>query len=181
MNKKYQETEFSVGWGIENAVEHLLMFKKAGILMCGSFNGRMLYSDTVTMDSAYLEITGKTKQEFDKAQEERRETYIREEKEFQDHIPQLCKDFMLRGREVLTEDKWKYWDEIVPIRLKDLYHGMELGNTLDIILSLNEGDFDKAKEKFNEQGHSGMSASLVFVMVEEFSDKGKEFRKFMSK
>ena len=61
MEKKYREIEFLCGWNIERAVIELLEYKEKGELVCGEFNGHMLYSDTVTMDSAYLEITGKNK------------------------------------------------------------------------------------------------------------------------
>ena len=73
MEKNYREIEFLCGWDIKRAVIELLEYKEKGELVCGEFNGHMLYSDTVTMDSAYLEITGKTKADFDKEQEEWRE------------------------------------------------------------------------------------------------------------
>ena len=82
--------------------------------------------------------------------------------------------------EVLTKDKWEYWDEIVLIRLGDLYHGMELGCCLDIVKILNNnGTLDEAKEKIESQGHSGMSYGLVRAMVKEFSSRGTEFADYV--
>src|SRR5690606_12777545 len=120
MSKRYLENEF---WGntIEDAVNKLLEYREKGQLACGEFNGVTLYSDTVTMDGAYKDITGKTKAEFDNAQQEWRNDYKRKEKEHKDRIPELTKVWMDKGREILTEDKWEYWDQIVPIRLNDLY------------------------------------------------------------
>lgn len=176
MNKNYEEIDFSIGSTIEHAVNNLLRYKANGILACGKFNGTMLYSDTVTMDGAYKEITGKTKGEFDKAQQEWREDYDRREKEHQDSIPSLSEEWKKKGREILSEDKWEYWDKIVPIRLGDLYHGMELGNCLDIIKILkNNGSLEEAKTMIENQGHSGMSFGLVCSMVREFCDRGQEF------
>jgi len=80
MNKQYKKIEFCVGSNIESAVKELLNYKEKGILVCGDFNGTTLYSDTVTLDGAYKEITGKTKTEFDKSQQEWRERYDKEEK-----------------------------------------------------------------------------------------------------
>lgn len=57
-----KKIEFSLGSTIEQAVNELL---NHGELVYGKFNGVTLYSDTVTMDDAYKEITGKTKAEFD--------------------------------------------------------------------------------------------------------------------
>ena len=84
------------------------------------------------------------------------------------------------GHKVLSEDKWSLWDEIVPIRLSDLYEGMELGQCLDIVKVLKTGDFTKAKETMENQGHSGMSWGLMKAMIKEFSDVGEEFVKTLS-
>jgi hypothetical protein len=179
VNKRYVEIEF-LGNTLEDAVNKLLDYKVTGKLVCGEFNGTMLYSDTVTMDDAYKSITGKTKTEFDKAQQEWRDDLERREKEHKEKIPELSKVWMEKGREILTEDKWEFWDEIVPIRLADLYQGMELGACLDLVGILNSnGTLDEAKEMIENQGHSGMSFGLVCSMVREFSERGNEFVEYI--
>ena len=179
MEKNYDEIDFSCGSTIERAVNELLMHKAKGKLVCGTFNGTMLYSDTVTMDGAYKQITGKTKAEFDKAQEDWREDYKRREKEYQDSVPSLVDEWVMKGKEILTADKWDYWKEIVPIRLRDLYHGMELGCCLDIVKILNSnGALDEAKAEINKQDHSGMLYGLVRGMVKEFCNRGNEFYEY---
>lgn len=164
-------------WGnLETVVNKLLNYKNKGILVYTDFNETRLYSDTVTMDNAYLKVTGKTKAEFDKAQQDWRDNYEREEREFKAQIPQLAEEWKKKGREILTEDKWNYWDEIVPVRLGDLYHGMELGNCLDIVKILNnDGSLEEAKQEMQKQGHSGMSWGLVRLMVKEFCERGEDF------
>lgn len=176
MSKNYKEINFGAVSCVEDAVNDLLIYKEKGMLACGSFNGIVLYSDTVTMDNAYSEITGKTKGDFDKGQQEWKENYNKEEREHKERIPRLSKAYTKIGREVLTEDKWEYWDKIVPIRLGDLYHGMELGNCLDIVKILNNnGTLDEAKKEIEKQNHSGMSYGLVCNMVKEFCSRGLEF------
>ncbi len=162
-------------------------YKEKGELVCGKFNDHMLYSDTVTMDSAYLEITGKTKTDFDKEQEEWREKLRVEselaEKAARENIP----NWIERGHKLLSEDKWEEWDKIVPVRASDLYHGMELDNTLQIqkilemIIVNSEESFEKAKKCMEEQGHSGMSWSLVCAMIKEFCVHGEEFVMWLNK
>lgn len=179
MSKQYREIAF---WGdnIESAVNKLLGYKEKGAHVFGEFNGVTLYSDTVTMDGAYQAIIGKTKSEFDESQRKWREDHERREKEFKESIPALSEDWKLKGREVLTEDKWEYWERIVPIRLNDLYHGMELGCCLDIVKILNDGgSLDEAKKTIEDQNHSGMSFGLVCSMVREFSDRGQEFVQYV--
>ena len=105
--------------------------------------------------------------------------YEKEEQKYKEEIPSLSKEWMRKGREILIKDKWEYWDKIVPIRLGDLYHGMELGCCLDIVKILNNnGTFDEAKKELEDQNHSGMSYSLVCVMVKEFCDRGNDFYKY---
>lgn len=176
MNKYYQKIEFNWGGNIESAVRELLNYKEKGILACGEFNGVTLYSDTVTLDGAYKEITGKTKDEHDEYERKWREEYYRKEQEHKEQIPELTKTWTEKGREVLSEDKWSLWNEIVPIRLSDLYRGMELGCCLDIVKILNNGGtLDEAKAEIDNQNHSGMSFGLVCSMVKELSDRGEEF------
>jgi len=179
MEKDYKEVNF-VGGTIERAVNSLQRYQKEGQLVSTNFNGTILYSDTVTMDRAYKAITGKTKDESDKAQQQWREEYDLKEKEHQDSIPILAEEWKKRGREILTENRWEYWDKVVPIRLGDLYHGIELGCCLDIVEILNSnGTLNKAKEKIKSQNHSGMSYNLVCLMVREFCDKGQEFTDYV--
>lgn len=181
MTKEYEEIGFFIGNTVEHAVNELLSYKEDGKLVCGKFNGVMLYSDTVTMDSAYQTITGKTKAEFDKSQQEWKENYDREQKEHEDKIPELTKVWIERGREILSEDRWGHWDKLVPLRLNDMYRGMELGDSLDIVRILNSnGTFDEAKEKIGSQNHTGRSFSLVCAIVNEVSDRGNEFVTYLN-
>lgn len=178
MDKNYKE----IGWvgNIEQAVNELLEYKSNGKLAYCNFNGVNLYSDTVTIDGAYKQITGKTKAERDKEHEEWVIKYNEKENEHKKMIPELSIQWIKRGKEVLTEDKWDYWTEIVPIRLGDLYHGMELGCCLDIVEILNAGEpLEVAKKKIEGQSHSGMSFSLVCAMVGEFCVRGKEFMDYV--
>jgi hypothetical protein len=173
MKKNYREIEFSAGQSIESAVKELKEHKD---LVCGSFNGKMLYSDIDDMDSAFKKITGKTKAEFDEAERKRREEYEAENKRHEEAIPELTKEWIAKGKNILDEKYLELWNKIVPIRLRDLYKGFELGASLDIIKELNNDcELDKAKGIIEEQGHSGMSFGLVCSMIKELCDRGDEF------
>ena len=180
MKKEYKKADY-IGNDIDTVVKNLLIAKEKGELISTDFNGHMLYSDTVTLDGAYKEITGKTKAEFDKAQKEWRDEYERKEQEHKSRIPDLSEEWKQKGREILSEDRWEYWDKIVPIRLGDLYHGMELGCCLAIAKILNtNGTLEDAKKEIESQGHSGMSWGLVCSMVKTFCDRGQEFVNFVN-
>jgi hypothetical protein len=176
MDKNYKQIDFRAGSSIEQAVDQLIDCNSSGISAFGDFNNVLLYSDTVTMDGAYMAITGYSKADFDKLQQKQADDYKKSRIEHEDKIPELTELWIQRGKEILTEDRWPRWAEIVPIRLGDLYQGMELECCLDIVKILNsKGTLDEAKAKIHDQGHSGMSFGLVCSMVKVFADRGAEF------
>ena len=170
--RKYKKIEFRLG-NIESAVEEL---KSYNDLVCGLFNDEMLYSDIDDIDSAYLKITGKTKAEIDEAESIRNKEYEEEKRKHREAIPELTKEWIEKGNTHLDEKYRELWAKCVPIRLSDLYKGMELGSCLEIIEQLNNGKpVEEVKPLIENQGHSGTSFSLVCSMVESFCDRGQEF------
>lgn len=172
MEKTYKEIEFGFG-NIESAVEELKNHKE---LVCGSFNGQMLYSDVDDLDSAYKKIVGKTKAEFDADRKAENDKYKEDQQKHKEAIPELTKEWIEKGKAILDEKYLELWNKCVPIRLGDLYQGMELGNCLEIVEQLNKGEeLEKVKPLIDNQGHSGMSFGLVCSMINSFCDRGKEF------
>lgn len=145
----------------------------------GVFNGHDIYS-TDTLDEAYKKVTGMSKAEHEKKLQEIRDEHERKEKEFQERIPELTKKYRDEARGVILESEYDFWDKIVPIRLSDLYKGMELGCTLDLcrIMRNEKLAYDKrlrrAYDTFMKQGHSGMSAGLVASMLRRFCPDGND-------
>ena len=171
--KKHKKIEFSPGENIESAVKELMSHNE---LVCGSFNGQMLYSDIDTVDSAYQKIIGKTKAEYDTEAKAQNDRYEDDRQKHKESIPDLTKEWIEKGNTILDEKYRETWAKCVPIRLDDLYQGMELKCCLDIVIELNNGcTLDEAKAIIESQGHSGMSFGLVCSMVKSFCDRGNEF------
>lgn len=171
--KNYRQIKFLIGNTIETAINELKEHKD---LVCGSFNGQMLYSDIDDMDSAYKKITGMTKSEFDEKANAQMDKYKEEERKHKESIPELTKEWIEKGKSILDEKYIELWNKCVPIRLSDMYRGFELGACLDIIKELNAGcELETAKKIIEEQGHSGMSFGLVCSMIKSFCDRGAEF------
>lgn len=148
----YREIEGYAGMTIEMAVHRLQKYNELGEKVFMEFNGTELYSDDVTVDSAYLKVLGKTKAEYDRDHEKWLEEERRKEEEHKAKIPELAKEWIEKGHAVLDEKYWDHWDEIVPIRLSDLYQGMELGMCLDLVRILNKGPefMIEAKDVLND-------------------------------
>lgn len=179
MKNTYKEIQFGFG-NLESAVKELEKHKQNCRLVFGVFNGVKLYSDVDDINSAYKKVTGMTKDEFDKERQNETERYNQTEKEYREIIPKLTKGFIEKGKQILDEKYHKNWNEMVPIRLNDLYHGLELVSCLDIVEKLNNGyTLKEAKEIINNQDHSGMSFSLVCSMVSAFCDRGPDFVEYI--
>lgn len=175
-----REVEFYPGQNIEDAWKSLLKESiKTGEVCYGKFNDHEIRS-TDSLDEAYLKVVGNTKAEHDKAMQDWRDEYNRHKEEHKARIPELTEMYCEAARGVILEDEYDYWDKIVPIRLGDLYEGMELGNTLDLCKIMRDENLTyderlrKAYDVFMNQGHSGMSASLVASMLRKFCPDGED-------
>lgn len=165
----YKEIKVRVGDRLENAHNNLVDLERStGKKYFSNFNGKFIFSDE-TLDQNFYRICGRTKFEDDEIWRKRNEEYERRQAEHAAKIPDLEKEWIEKGHEILPEEFWARWDEIVPIRLRDLYQGMELGACLDILKAVKRGDSrEKIERLFGEQGHSGCSAGLVCSMIREF-------------
>lgn len=175
-----KEIEFLPGSNIDSAWKRLLMESAdCGDTCFGMFNDKEIRS-TDTLDEAYVKVLGKTKAEFDDAVRKEWEEYERKKKEHEDNIPNLVPEYCEKARGVILEDQYEFWDKIVPIRLGDLYDGMELDATLDLCKIMRDESIGyderirKAYDTFMGQGHSGMSASLVACMLKAFCPDGED-------
>lgn len=181
-----KEIEIYPGVNIDYAYEQLKKYKQETGENCFcKFNDKELYSSE-TLDEMYLKVTRKTKTKFDKDLQDEHNEYLRREAEFKAKIPQLIKEYMAKARGIIPDKHLEYWDKIVPIRLNDLYKGLELDCWLKLISELNtdkpkEERFKNCLQMFIDQGHSGMSASLVFSGLCRFHDLGPQLVDYIKK
>lgn len=167
-----REIMFECGATIDECVDKISKYKNGDVY--GNFNGKKFYPDT-TIDEAYLLVTGLTKKDKEARDIKDKEEYEKKQKEFKNSIPELTKDYINKAKGLIKEDTADYWAKIVPIRLSDLYNGMELGNMLEIAEPLKKGDLITAKEILIGQCHSGMSHGLICSMIREFCFNGDKF------
>lgn len=175
-----KEINLFAGTNLDKAIDLLKMEAEKACEPCfGEFNGKVLYS-TDTVDEAYIKVLGKTKAEFEEGQRKWKEEYDRAEREHQARIPQLTEHYRNAARGLVLDSELEYWDEIVPIRLGDIYHGMELQQVLDCCKIMRDESLvysarmEKAYDVFMAAGHSGMSANLTMAMLARFCPHGAE-------
>ena len=137
---------------------------------------KKLYSvDTKTEDDAYMQMFWKTKIEQEKVREEyarQREVETKKkELEALEKIPWRIEE----GKKYV--DKWKWWDweSYVNSSARDLYHWMDIDDTLELLKMIDNWEsWEKVQETFDNQWHSFMSYSVVFTRVAYFSKKWEE-------
>lgn len=171
-----REIEFLIGETLESVVYTLLTAKARGEKVYGKFNGHILHSDTISMDSAYIEVCGCTKAEHDKKMEEWLECYKQEEKMLEQMAIQNISKWIKIGKMLISPERYEEWEKCVNDHATGIYHGLEIDSALEIMQALENGaTIEEAINMFNSQGHSGVSAELVRNIISSFSRKGQAF------
>ena len=67
--------------GLDSAIEYLEDCKKRGENVYINFNGHYLYSADITVDGAYLEVVGMTKEEDESIREQMKHAKTKEERD----------------------------------------------------------------------------------------------------
>ena len=183
LKKQYKEIQLPPLRYLNQAIEYIRTVNPNIVgtnLVYAMFNGHPIYSDNLDIDEIYSRLS--TYNAGNK-QKEVELDYEKAEKEFQKKISTLTKKYNALAKGVIADDKLDQWYAIVPIRLRDIYHGMELDATLEIIKELNKATdsnthFAEAKNIFDKQDHSGLSYGLVCAMLNMFAPNGVEFVKY---
>ena len=164
------------GSTLEECVNSLLKFQSRGESVVVDFNGHKLYSADITMDSAFQEVTEKTKAEFDDAQNKYFENLKKEQAEKRAKAIEKIPYWLEKGSSLIYPERLEDWKEYVELSAKEgMYHGMDIDSTIELLEMLENGTLDDAKALIESQGHSGWSYGMVRRNVLEFSKKGPEF------
>lgn len=183
--KEYRciEDENYWGYSLDHCIKELqkkaIMFKDS--LWYLKFNSYILYSDEVTLDSAYKEVLGKTYGEFiDERNKKAIEAELKK-KEYETASPELIEQYKKTGKKILDKKYYKNYEEMIPLSLKGTYKGWELTQALEIINMLNEGkSFEDCNAKMAWQSHSGFSFGLTVRIISELCERGPEFQKYIN-
>lgn len=177
-----RKIEFMPGTDLDDAVNTLLVARANGEQVYGEFNGCKLYSDTVTMDSAYIEILGCTKAEYDKSVEEWRENFEREEaerKQRKEKYRQMVNSTRIPGQDVVITmpvviEGLKFIAENQTLSQEELLQGL-----LDLGCNFTFEDFNKQfSNNINlydgmKKGAISSGASVIINMRD--SEQGRSY------
>ena len=158
-------------WGkdLESVVHLLLDAKAKGESVYCNFNGHKLYSDTISMDSAFMEVMGKTKEEADK-----------ELRQIQESLQAMRQqngilNWVKKGQALIFPERYDEW-KVCVIDCAFAGYGPLLDVALEIMQALENGaTIEEASKMFIEQNHSASTESIVTKIIFNFSKKGPEF------
>ncbi len=170
------------GRTLEDCVNILLEYQERGESVYIEFWGHKLYSCDVTMDSAYQEILGTTKAEFDKMSEEIPKELTAKFEEKQDDVKSKIPDWVKQGESLIYPERLEEWKTCVESRAATIYSGNDLDAALAIMEKLESGaSLDEAKKLLDSQDHSGFTSAMTKRIVFAFSKRGPEFLEYVDK
>jgi hypothetical protein len=177
--------DIPAGQTLENAYNEMKrLAEESNKRVEAEFNTYSINSD-MSIDDVFLLITDKTYIQWLDYRQKQREEEKRKEEEFQNKLPELIEKYKQEARGLVIDSQLDYWDKIVPIRLNDLYQGMELGETLKYCKMMRDESMPledrlvKARQDFINSVHSGMSRSLMLKMIHTFVPDGDTLRPFI--
>jgi hypothetical protein len=153
-----KKIEILAATNLEDAVYELKRMRGLHKEECfADFNGKEIFS-TDTMDEAYNKVVGCSKTDFDKKLAYQTNEREKLDAEHEARIPELTKYWIDEGHKHLSSEYWELWDKCVPVRLGDLYKGMELDCVIKLVRILNASEniddtYQAAKKEIKSQGH----------------------------
>ena len=167
---------------LDEVVRELILLRRRGFDAYCEFNGHRLYSSNVTLDSAYLEVTGYTYREYLEESKKQLERWEREKQEKKQKSRNKTPEWIARGRELIPEELWQEWEECIEIRIEDLYNGREIEDALVIMEAHKAGQsIAEISKLIDNQGHSGMSYGMLRSIIKHFYPAGTQLFEELSK
>ena len=170
------------GESLERAYIELVTAMVESETVCyADFNGKRIYSDK-TIDEAFKTVMDKDYMSFIKEKNEEISKFNKKEAEIRKNIPSLIKKYSDMAIGIIPDSKLPDWYKLVPLRVKDIYHGYCLESALKIgSLVKDYGcDMKRIKKEFESQNHSGVSASITMQLISKFIPYGNEIVKYIN-
>lgn len=164
--KKYKEVHLYAWSTIDDAVNLLLEYKNKRELAALSFNGHILYSDLVSLNKAYKEITWISKKEHTERQEKWLSDYEKEELESEENFKRMRDAYISEWNSLIEENFHNDWVKIVDAIWNGMYKWMLIEHILTIMKMLKEKEsIETIKWELDKQGHSWNSIHILNKVI----------------
>ena len=181
--KELKELEVELGEDLESVVNKLVELQKKGeMYYYAEFNGIKLYSKNVSLESAYKDVMGKSKQEWLMELEQERERLNKLLSKFEEEDRKKLPEWIEEGKKYIYEEKHSRWENECKSYFEVLHTGFAIENAVTIMKMLDEKKkFKDILEQMLKQGHTGMSKSTTLNIVLKYSKEGPKFYKYVNK
>ena len=167
---------------IDDTVKMLLEYQQKGEDVYCEFNGHILHSNDITVDKAYLEITGETKEEFEKGKQEILEKAREKSNNYLSKKEENANRWYIQGKNYIYPERDREWLEFCQVEAEDIVYGDSIIEyVLDLMrqLATNNNIYWIADNFNKDENMSGIAAIIIESMVLKFSKKGVEFAKLV--
>ena len=183
MNDEVKRIDIEPWSNLQSVVYLLMAYRANGDHVYCEYNGHKLYSDNISMEAAYLEITGMTKEEYEAEKQKLNEQFDEEFKkqkvleehykekvlESQNEIPvSITQDKVVEGLKFIAENR-----EIEQDKLNEALINLGCNFTLDDIKNeiKKEGNYNKAL--FDGMTDADVFAGATVICNTRDSDFGR--------
>lgn len=147
-----------------------------------NFNDMLFFTDdeNLSIDFIYKTVLGKTRAEYKKACAKEQQALFERETQERNYKCSRISSLIRSGLSILPGEHWDEWIDCVPYRVNDIYNGWDLEMFLEFYQAHKTETFEALKNRFNKQGHSGMSASITLAMIKKFIPNGREIADYIT-
>lgn len=164
---------------LDEAIEYLVKCRQEGKNIWIEFNGQRLYSNDATVDTIYMQMFGKTKQEFEQAHAAARDRVGKKLEELGKEIAEKKPEWIEKGKELIYPAKSKDWEKFIDIMSQSIDNVGEMDLALDIMGQLEDGKSFEEIKQYIQNSSSEISITMLENMALKFSKRGPDFFEFM--
>lgn len=153
---------------LENVINELLEAGKEDKLTALTYKGKVFFSGSITMDAAYMEVHGMTKEGYDQYHKS-----LREVKKIGDNAAALLK----RGESLIYPERIKEWNKyVLDLVFKNYTWEKQIESALNIMEGLESDlSYEEAVGILLDQNKDRASLETVREIIFNFSKLGPEF------
>ena len=164
---------------LDEAIEYLVKCRQEGKNVWIEFNRQRLYSNDATVDTIYMQMFGKTKQEFEQAHAAARDRVGKKLEELGKEIAEKKPEWIEKGESLIYPAKSKDWKKFIDIMSQSIDNVGEMDFALDIMGQLEDGKSFEEIKQYIQNGSSEISITMLENMALKFSKRGPDFFEFM--
>ena len=173
------EDKFRAG-DLDQCIEYLIKCRQEGKSVWVEFNDHKLYSCDATVNNIYMQVLGKTKEEYEKDEQEFLAGLRAEKAQKREEMLKSIPEWLNAGQKLVYPEKAKEWERMVGIRANDLYGGTDLGYAITAMEMLDGGaTYENVASYVRGLATSGNSMSMVESIILNFSKSGPQFYEYI--